>query len=93
MATVKDSNEFEEIWVIITSMAKAKLLMNRHKGDITTISGDDLIEMAKGELDELHEAIVNGTYMEVIEEAADVLNFTTAAVHKAVNAYRNRKNG
>jgi|APSaa5957512576_1039674.scaffolds.fasta_scaffold225388_2 hypothetical protein len=92
MPNKSEIEKFDEIWSIVMAMAKAKLWMNSHKGAITDISSAELIIMAKGELDELCVALEDGTYMEIIEEVADVLNFTTAAAYGAVDKYRNRKN-
>ena len=75
---------------IVVSMARTKMLMNAHKGNIEDVDNRELIKMAIGEIHELEEAITNSGYMEIIEEAADVLNFVIAAVHKSVHGYRGR---
>lgn len=78
---------------LLVSMAKIKMAMNAHKGDIEDISIPLLIQFAKDELDELGEALMGGESNQilVIEEAADVVNYMVAAVRKATEAYKNRK--
>ena len=85
-------NKYDETYDVLVNMAKAKMVMNSHKGDIEDMDTDMLIELAKGELDELKEAIDNGSIINTIEEAADVANFVVAAVHRAMMIYRGRKN-
>ncbi len=87
--------KYDKTYDIVVHMAKVKMLMNEHKGDIEDTNTDVLIELAKGELDELHEAIRSNeeadNYVHVIEEVADVLNFAIAAAHNAIEGYRSRK--
>lgn len=83
--------KYDEIYDIVVAMAKAKMMMNVHKGNIEDISTGDLIMAAKEELNELREAIDNDEYVHIIEEVADVLNFTTAAAFNAIQQYRGRK--
>ncbi len=83
--------KYDETYEIVVTMAKIKMRMNAHKGDIEDAHYDELINMAKEELCELGEAIMGDSQVHIIEEAADVLNFTIAAAHKAIESYRTRK--
>jgi len=83
--------DYDEYYEAIVHMARVKLLMNKHKGNIEDVHPDQLIEFAMRELHELREAIGNGSYMAIIEEIADVLNFVMAAGVQAIEEYRRRK--
>lgn len=85
-------SKYDDTYEVLVHMAKAKMVMNAHKGSIEDIDTDVLIELAKGELDELKEAINNGDILNIIEEAGDVANFIVAATHRAVHHYRGRNN-
>lgn len=69
-------------------MASAKLVMNSHKGNIEDLSKEQIMNLLRGEVQELQEA---ADLMHTIEEAADVYNFLMAIVHKKVLEYRGRK--
>lgn len=84
--------KYDETYDIVVSMAKTKMLMNSHKGDIESLAPAQLITMGKEEFEELFDAInEDAGYMHVIEEVADILNFAVAAAHKAIEGYRSRK--
>ncbi len=84
--------KYDKTYEIVVHMAKVKMLMNEHKGNIEDISTRILITKAKEELDELYESLAGDDYVHIIEEVADVLNFAVAAAHNAINGYRKRKN-
>lgn len=73
---------------VIENMAKVKMAMNSHKGDIEDSSVSEIRDMLSDEITELFEA---EEIIHVIEEAADVQNFLLALVHKKIKEYRNRK--
>lgn len=73
---------------VIENMAKVKMAMNSHKGDIEDSSVNEIRAMLSDEITELFEA---EEIIHVIEEAADVQNFLLALVHKKIKEYRNRK--
>lgn len=85
--------KYDKTYEVVVHMAKAKMLMNDHKGNIEELSASQLVTMAKEELDELFEAIAaeNHNHTHVIEEVADVLNFAIAAAHSAISEYRSRR--
>lgn len=86
--------KYDETYDIVVAMAKAKMMMNAHKGAIEDVPICDLISKGKEEFDELWEAVENKSgvdYTHIIEEVADVLNFAVAAAHNAIQAYRSRK--
>lgn len=85
------ANKYDEAYDITVHMARAKMAMNSHKGNIEDKDVSSIISMAKRELDELEEAISSGDYLHIIEEVADVLNFSIAASYKALDNYRNRR--
>ena len=86
-------NTYDDTYEAIVHMAKAKMIMNSHKGDIETLKPQVLIELAKSELAEIEMAMVNGSdQVHVIEECADLMNYLVAMSHVAINTYRNRKN-
>ena len=85
-------DKYDDTYDAVVHMAKCKMVMNKHKGNIEDIEPDVLINMAKDELDELELATKKDRdYTHVIEEVADVLNFAIAAAHQAIDGYRNRK--
>lgn len=86
-----DPKKYDETFDIVTAMAKTKMLMNSHKGQIEDVDLTNLIQMGKREFEELEEAVKDGDYIKIIEEAADVVNFAVASVHNAVQKYRTRK--
>lgn len=85
-------NDYDKTWQIVEAMARTKLLMNDHKGRIESVPAGKLLTLAIKEINELRDAIARNNYMDVIEEAADTLNFITAAAHQVIHEYRTRKN-
>ncbi len=85
-------DKYDDTYNAVMYMAKCKMIMNQHKGNIEDNSSDDLINMAKAELFELKDAIKAGDHTHIIEEVADILNFAIAAAHQAIDGYRGRKN-
>lgn len=85
-------SRYDETFEITVNMAKVKMAMNSHKGNIEDCDPRQTITMAKEELDELLAAIEEGNYLNIIEEVADVLNFSIAASYNALQKYRGRKN-
>lgn len=83
--------KYDDVYDIVVSMAKTKMIMNAHKGNIENIPPDDLVVRGKQEFDELADAIKNGDYISVIEEVADILNFAVGAAYNAIEDYRSRK--
>lgn len=86
------TTKYDEAYEITVMMAKVKMSMNKHKGDIENKDPKLVIEMAKIELDELAVAIERGDYINIIEEVADVLNFSIAASYMAIKAYKEKRN-
>lgn len=86
------SNEYQDTLDVINQMAMVKMAMNRHKGKIEDVSSVEIIAMLRGEVDELAKAVAShhGT-INVIEEAADVMNFLVALTHQQIEQYRHRK--
>ncbi len=84
--------KYDDTYDVVVTMAKIKMKMNSHKGDIESCAFDELIRLAGEELIELEQAIIaSDNQLHVIEEVADTLNFTVAAAHKAIESYRTRK--
>jgi len=86
----KSIEKFDEVFEIVVSMAKTKMMMNSHKGDISDISSDVLLDCTRREIIELKQAIDDGNYVHIIEEVADVMNFAVASAYHAIQDYRNR---
>jgi len=91
-------DKYRDTLSVISNMAKVKLAMNAHKGNIEDCTNEQLIDMLKSEVAELDEAISDVQFddksekmMHVIEEAADIMNFLLAIVHKRIETYRSRK--
>lgn len=84
------ADKYDEVYEIVVSMAKAKMLMNAHKGEIENVDPGTLCTLGKGEFDELN-AAVGTNYVHVVEEVADVLNFAVAMAYNAIKGYRNRE--
>ena len=83
---------YSETHQIINDMADVKMAMNSHKGKIEDCSPQSIIEMLRGEVDELEQAIKEGDdMMHIIEESADCLNFLVAITHQQIAKYRSRK--
>lgn len=86
-------NNYDSTYEAIVHMAKAKMIMNSHKGDIESLNPATLVELAKSELAEVEMAMINGQdQVHVIEECADLMNYLVAMSHVAIENYRNRKN-
>ena len=81
----------EETETMVRDMARVKMAMNNHKGDITNLSDEPLLQLLREEVDELALALENGDYMEIIIEASDIHNYLLALVHRATETYRSRK--
>ncbi len=87
------SSKYDETYDIVISMAKTKMMMNAHKGNIEDLSPSQLCSLGAVEFKELFEAIEDkSSQTHIIEEVADVLNFAVAAAYKAIEEYRSRKN-
>ena len=86
-----EHDQYNDAFEAIKLVAKAKMVMNYHKGDIAAVDVDKLLTMLSDEVDELTIAIGQDNIMHVIEEAADVFNFLVALTHKQIEEYRTRK--
>ena len=84
-------NKYDETIEVISNMAKVKMTMNAHKGNIEDLEAKSIINMMKGEVEELESAVSQEDLMHVIEEAADVMNFLVALTHQQIEKYRTRK--
>ena len=87
-----EHGQYDDAFEAIKLVAKAKMVMNYHKGDIASIDTSILIEMLRGELSELDSALDEENLMHIIEEAADMMNFLVALTHQQIEKYRTRKN-
>lgn len=85
------TDKYRDTFDTLVNMAKVKMSMNSHKGNIEDCDPDSIIIMMKKEVDELTQAINDGDILGTIEEAADVMNFLVALVHQRITAYRSRK--
>ena len=81
-------SKYADTHAIIENMARVKLAMNSHKGNIEDMGELEILNLMKAEMDELVEA---ESLIHIIEEAADVYNFLLALVHKKTTEYRERK--
>lgn len=86
------ANEYQDTLDVINQMAMVKMAMNRHKGKIESCDTDKILQMSFDEMRELEAALGEDDLMHIIEEAADVMNFLVAIVHKQIELYRTRKN-
>ena len=86
-----EHNQYDDAFEAIKLVAKAKMVMNYHKGDIAAVDKITLVAMLGDEVDELRQALTEDNLMHVIEEAADVHNFLVALVHQQIEHYRGRK--
>lgn len=84
-------NKYEETVEILNNMAKVKMAMNSHKGDIEVVEPIEILRQTFEELKELEQAMSEKDLMHIIEEAADVQNFLIAVVHQQIQRYRSRK--
>lgn len=84
--------EYADAKAAIEHMAAAKMVMNRHKGNIEDVNPGTLIHLLRHEVEELDEAILSGDMVHIIEEAADIHNFLIGLVQQQINGYRGRKN-
>ena len=83
--------KYEETHRIIANMAGVKMRLNAHKGDIEDVDPMKLIQMLRGEVDELEQAMTEGDMSHIIEESGDVFNFLVGVVHQQITLYRMRK--
>lgn len=84
--------KYNETMDVISSMAKVKMTMNSHKGNIEDCSPELIMNMLYGEVEELSDAIdKDGDILHIIEESADVMNFLIAVTHQQIEKYRKRK--
>lgn len=86
-----DHDRYDDAFEAIKLVAKAKMVMNYHKGDIASCPTDVLINSLSSEIAELQDAVAGEDIMHVIEEAADVFNFLVALTHQQIEKYRHRK--
>ena len=86
-----EHDQYNDAFEAIKLVAKAKMVMNYHKGDIADVEVDKLLGMLKEEVLELNEAVHEGNIMHIIEEAADIFNFLVALTHQQIEEYRTRK--
>lgn len=85
-------DKYNETYDLVVHVAKAKMIMNAHKGNIEEVDSGVLIQCVLSEVEELNLALNEPMdYFHIIEEVADVLNFAIAAAHTALNDYRCRK--
>jgi len=85
-------NKYDETIEVISNMAKVKMTMNAHKGNIEDLSAVTICGLMRGEVDELQNAMGNEKdLIHIIEEAADVMNFLVAVTHQQIEKYRTRK--
>jgi len=68
-----------------------KLSVNAHKGSIAGMNIDGSFKRLKDEIEELEDAIDNGTSMHIILEAADVANFAMIICTTALNPNENKE--
>jgi len=77
-------NTYDQTYEAIVLMAKAKMIMNSHKGDIESLPANTLLALAKAELAEVEEAVTSGSsQVHIIEECADLMNYLVALAHVA----------
>lgn len=62
-----------------------KLHKNAHKGGWKDGTVDKYIELLRGEMDELEEAIRTGNVVHILDEACDVANFALMIASVAIN--------
>lgn len=85
-------DKYADAKAAIEHMAAAKMVMNRHKGSIEDVDPQKLIDLLRQEVEELDEAVLSGSMVHIIEEAADIHNFLIGLVQQQIDAYRGRKN-
>ena len=86
-----EMSKYDDTYKAIVHMAKAKMILNQHKGNIEEIPPEKLIELARSEMAEIEEAVKNGqNQVHVIEECSDLMNYLVAMSHVAIEKYRNR---
>ena len=83
--------KYEETIDAICNASRLKMLINSHKGDIEQLDPKTAIGLAKGELDELLEAMEADNYEKAITECGDVMNFIISVGYNAIEGYRRRK--
>jgi len=84
-------NEYEEAYEVLFNMAKAKMVMNAHKGFIHNVSYAELQDFMQREIEELTVACSADDSTKIIEESADIVNFCVGVVARAMQNYRNRE--
>ncbi|MCK5609718.1 hypothetical protein KAR91_48035 [Candidatus Pacearchaeota archaeon] len=84
-------NKYDETIEVISNMAKVKMTMNAHKGEIENLPTLVISAAMKDEVAELESALLEENLMHIIEEAADVMNFLVAVTHQQIKKYRARK--
>jgi hypothetical protein len=84
-------DKYAETKQVISDMAAVKMAMNSHKGNIEDLTHLQAVQAIRGEVEELEEALEEGGMLQVIEEAADIMNFLIATVHQQIHLYRTRK--
>lgn len=85
-------NKYDETIEVISNMAKVKMTMNAHKGNIEDRPAGQILAFMRSEVDELQNEIgAEEDLMHIIEEAADVMNFLVALTHQQIEKYRTRK--
>lgn len=89
-AQLTQEAEFNEVMQMICDAARLKMKMNNHKGNITDITYETAIGLAKEEMDEMWGKIIEEDFVGTVIEAGDVMNFLVSCVVNANRAYRNR---
>ncbi|REK56668.1 MAG: hypothetical protein DWQ49_09870 [Bacteroidetes bacterium] len=84
-------DKYADTLEVINKMAMVKMAMNNHKGKIEDLKSEMIISMMTSEIDELKEAVSNENILEIIEEAADIMNFLVGLIYKQIKLYRIRK--
>ena len=85
-------DKYAETKEILSNMAAVKMDMNSHKGSIEKVNVVTLIDLLKLEVTELDKAIsIDKGIINILEEAADVMNYLVAITDQQILKYRNRK--
>jgi NTP pyrophosphatase (non-canonical NTP hydrolase) len=84
-------DKYSETKTIVNNMAKVKMAMNAHKGNIEDAYVGDIIKMLTDEIGELVGALDKGDFVSILQEIADAQNFLTAIAHQQIAKYRIRK--
>ena len=83
--------KYEETINAICNASRLKMIINSHQGDIEQIEAEEVVKLAKGELDELLTAFNEGNWEKAITECGDVMNFIISLGYNAIENYRRRK--